>query len=141
MSKILFLFKYQSRVKWYFLFIPFYVFLHVHLVFAYKTNYSHLCMVLKRIYKSSMRFFSGSMLRNIASEKKSISFSVFEAIHVCICILICKHMPCLFLSMPNYNSLLTTCIFEHVQILIYYYAYRNVRCLIQHYVCFSIDLS
>lgn len=43
-------------------------------------------MVFNKICKSSMRFFSGSMLRNVANDKKSTSFTASDLVtHVCIC--------------------------------------------------------
>lgn len=43
-------------------------------------------MVFNKICKSSMRFFSGSILRNVANDKKSTSFTILDlATHVCIC--------------------------------------------------------
>lgn len=43
-------------------------------------------MVFNKICKSSIRFFSGSMLRNVANDKKSTSFTTLDlATHVCIC--------------------------------------------------------
>lgn len=53
----------------------------------------YLCMVFNNTCKSSMRLFSGSMLRNVASDKKSTSFTILElVIHVCICIFTCNRV-------------------------------------------------
>lgn len=54
-------------------------------------TFSHLCMHFNKIYRSSINFFPGSMLKYVASDKMSISFTNTELeTQLCICILICN---------------------------------------------------
>lgn len=62
-------------------------------------------MVFNKMCKSSMRFFSGSMLRNVASDRKSTSFTALDLVtHVCICSFIYKNV--IFNSVETKNIIL-----------------------------------